>query len=55
MPLPNTIFVSMINGIEAYVTNVGLNSIYFETIEKLYKYYTNFACPGLRLFCGVAG
>ena len=23
---------------------LGLNSIYFETIEKQYKYYTNLAC-----------
>ena len=28
---------------------VGLNSIYFETIEKQYKYYTNLSCHGLCL------
>ena len=28
---------------------VGLNSIYFETIEKQYKYYTNLSCHGLSL------
>ena len=27
----------------------GLNSIYFETIEKQYKYYTNLSCHGLCL------
>ena len=29
--------------------SVGLNSIYFETIEKQYKYYTNLSCHGLCL------
>ena len=28
---------------------VGLNSIYFETIEKQYRYYTNLSCHGLCL------
>ena len=27
----------------------GLNSIYFETIEKQYKYFTNLSCHGLCL------
>jgi len=31
------------------INNVGLNSIYFETIEKQYKYYTNLSCHGLCL------
>ena len=29
--------------------DLGLNSIYFETIEKQYKYYTNLSCHGLCL------
>ena len=28
---------------------LGLNSFYFETIEKQYKYYTNLSCHGLCL------
>ena len=29
--------------------SIGLNNIYFETIEKQYKYYTNLSCHGLCL------
>ena len=32
---------------EESVKVIGLNSIYFETIEKQYKYYTNLSCHGL--------
>ena len=34
---------------------VGLNSIYFETIEKQYKYYTNLTCHGLCLLAAWLG
>ena len=32
----------------ARLNRVGLNSIYLETIEKQYKYYTNLSCHGLN-------
>ena len=45
IPLKFTITNSMVR--------VGLNSIYFETIEKQYKYYKNLACHGTAcLLCG---
>ena len=32
-------------------SHFGLNSIYFETIEKQYKYYTNLSCQSFGLGC----
>ena len=33
--------------LQMQIYSLGLNSIYFETIEKQYKYYTNLSCHGL--------
>ena len=41
-------FVCVLKGILARGL-LGLNNIYFETIEKRYKYYTNLVCHGLCL------